>query len=140
MALVNFERLAQSDYVAEQFGARCRPSAGSTPSRCRVRWPMPCSDHDGSNQAKGDAAADRPWRTTKPRSNIGADWQAGKASAEATTDCCKRSVMLHLRKLPKRSWTCSIGEFLRQSIWDGLFEAAGELLMRRPGILSLHGR
>jgi hypothetical protein len=25
-----------------------------------------------------------------------------------------------------------------QSVWDGLFQAAGELLMRRPGILSLH--
>jgi hypothetical protein len=25
-----------------------------------------------------------------------------------------------------------------QSLWDGVFEAAGELLMRRPGILSLH--
>src|SRR5205085_12240093 len=25
-----------------------------------------------------------------------------------------------------------------QSIWDSLFSAAGELLMRRPGILSLH--
>ena len=25
-----------------------------------------------------------------------------------------------------------------RSLWDGLFEAAGELLMRRPGILSLH--
>ena len=25
-----------------------------------------------------------------------------------------------------------------QSIWDGLFAAAGELLIRRPGILSLH--
>ena len=25
-----------------------------------------------------------------------------------------------------------------QVVWDGLFNAAGELLMRRPGILSLH--
>ena len=29
-------------------------------------------------------------------------------------------------------------EVAPQSIWDALFDAAGELLMRRPGIVSLH--
>ncbi len=95
--------------------------------------------HEGSNPAQRDADADRPFRHNRQRlRKIRSDWQSGKPSASATVDllntlrhastddACRQVVALLNRGVAA------------QSIWDALLNAAGELMMRRPGIIALH--
>ncbi|MGB0579671.1 MAG: hypothetical protein ACPGVU_08225 [Limisphaerales bacterium] len=95
--------------------------------------------HGGGNPAKRDDAADRPWRRNLQLApTLRQDWLAGKTDLEATKamlqalrsanaeDACQSAVRLINRGVAP------------QSIWDAIFEAAGELLMRRPGIIALH--
>jgi hypothetical protein len=96
--------------------------------------------HEGSNPAKRDAESDRPWReNVKRAAAIRTDWRKGKVTSEATTD------LLALMRSPSHADGCErIVELLNKgvdpsSIWDGLFLAAGELLMRKPGIVGVHG-
>jgi hypothetical protein len=92
------------------------------------------------NPAKADLAADRPWRNNLSQvGRIRADWLNGEVDASATRD-----VMETFRHASADDASAKVVELLNrkvspQSIWDGIFDAAGELLMRRPGILSLHG-
>ncbi len=95
--------------------------------------------HSGGNPAKGDAREDRPWRR-----NVGLattfrpDWLSGKSDPAATTE------MLSAFRSADEDQACDLAVSLLnrgvapQSIWDAVFAAAGELLMRRPGIISLH--
>ncbi len=91
------------------------------------------------NPAKADFEADRPWRRNlSVAGKIRADWQDGKPSAAAGTE-----MLASLRQASPAEASDKAIELLNrgvapQSVWDGLFQAAGELLMRRPGILSLH--
>jgi hypothetical protein len=69
---------------------------------------------------------------------IRADWRHGKPDRDAT-----REVLDTLRTANADEASDKVVELLNrevapQSIWDALFDAAGELLMRRPGIVSLH--
>ncbi len=96
-------------------------------------------EHDGDNPAKRDADPDRPWRENLKRATqIGANWRAGKASPEATAD------FLAALRTGSESETCDKAvEMLKKgvaadSLWDGLFLMAGELLMRQPGIVGIH--
>lgn len=95
--------------------------------------------HEGTNPARRDADADRPWRENQRRlTRIRAEWQNGRTNGTAAGD-----LLASLR-------TCSPGEASDQivtllnrevspaSLWDGLFLMAGELLMRQPGIVGLH--
>jgi hypothetical protein len=91
------------------------------------------------NPAKADLPADRPFRKNVPAANtIRADWLNGKPSADATAEM--------LRTIREGSAADASAKALElvnrgvapQSIFDALFDGAGELLMRRPGILSLH--
>jgi hypothetical protein len=91
------------------------------------------------NPAKSDLSADRPWRNNQlAASKIRDGWLDGESSSAATRE------MLHvLRQASADEASAKVIELLNrrvapQSIWDGLFDAGGELLMRRPGILSLH--
>jgi hypothetical protein len=96
-------------------------------------------DHEGENPAKRDAQADRPWRRNQTiASKIRAEWQDGKPSSAATTE-----LLDTIRQASPDEAADKVIQILNkgiapQSIWDGIFAAAGELLMRRPGILSLH--
>ena len=96
-------------------------------------------DHEGENPAGRDADADRPWRQNQERiRKIRPDWQGGNASADATRemlkvvrdgspdDACETAVELLNRG------------YSPQSLWDGILDGSGELLMRRPGIIALH--
>jgi hypothetical protein len=92
-----------------------------------------------ANPAKSDLPADRPWRR-----NVGlvkkvrAGWLHGKPDRDVTRE------MLNLLRTANADEACDkVVELLNreiapQSIWDALFDAAGEMLMRRPGIVSLH--
>src|SRR5207245_1619999 len=91
------------------------------------------------NPAKADLPPDRPWRHNQAIvAKIRSDWQDGKPNAGATTE-----LLQTLRHASADEAAGKVVELLNngvaaQSIWDGLFETAGELLMRRPGIVSLH--
>lgn len=96
-------------------------------------------DHEGENPAKRDAEADRPGRRNlKLVKEIRADWQSGKPDADATKIFLKT-----LRESSSEKASDRVVELLKrgvapQSLWDALFAAAGELLMRKPGIVTLH--
>jgi hypothetical protein len=96
--------------------------------------------HEGGNPAKRDSDMDRPWRDNLKRSaRIRADWRKGKVTPQAATD------MLTTMRSGGHADGCEqIVELLNKgvdpsSIWDGLFLAAAELLMRNPGIIGVHG-
>ncbi|MEN8773432.1 MAG: hypothetical protein ABF379_00200 [Akkermansiaceae bacterium] len=95
--------------------------------------------HNGSNPAKSDHEADRPGRLNdKLLHEIRGDWQRGELKAKSATE------MLNI--LRNGTWEAAsrkVVELLNegtspQSIWDGLFQHASEMLMRKPGIVSLH--
>jgi hypothetical protein len=91
------------------------------------------------NPAKADLSADRPWRANRTAAaKIRADWLEGKPSDAATT-----ALLETLRHASPDEASAKVIELLNrgiapQSITDAFFAAAGELLVRRPGILSLH--
>jgi hypothetical protein len=92
-----------------------------------------------ANPAKSDLPADRPGRRNlELRRKIRTDWLAGKISREATEE-----MLQTLRQGSAQDTSEKAVELLNrgiapQSIWDALFDGAGELLMREPGIRSLH--
>ncbi len=92
-----------------------------------------------ANPAKNDLPADRPGRRNlELRDQIRADWLDGKTDPGATTE-----MLQTIRQGSALDTSAKVIELLDrgvapQSIWDALFDGAGELLMRQPGILSLH--
>jgi hypothetical protein len=95
--------------------------------------------HEAGNPAKDDLEPDRPWRENLPRAaKIRQGWQHGKVAPEASAD------LLAVERGGSPSEAADhVVELLNKgidpaSIWDGLFLAAGELLMRQPGIIALH--
>jgi hypothetical protein len=91
------------------------------------------------NPAKADLPADRPWRANRAAvAKIRPDWLEGKPSESATTELLET-----LRHASPDEASGKVIDLLNrgvapQSISDAFFVTAGELLMRRPGILSLH--
>jgi len=95
--------------------------------------------HEGENPSKRDAEADRSGRRNeKLLKEIPAAWQNGKPDADATKS--------FLNTLRESSWEQASDHAVEllargvapQSLWDALFATAGELLMRKPGIATLH--
>ena len=91
------------------------------------------------NPAKADLDADRPWRNNQSVvRKIRPDWLDGTPNSAATTE-----MLQALRQASPEEASGKVLELLNkhvapQSIWDALFDGAGEMLMRRPDILSLH--
>lgn len=92
-----------------------------------------------NNPAENDFPADRPYRDNLRRvSRIRAGWQRGRVSRDATAE-----LLATLRSAAPGDASERVVGLLNDgidpaSIWDGLFLTAGELLMRRPGIVGLH--
>jgi hypothetical protein len=95
--------------------------------------------YDGENPAKADAAPDRPgrrnWELAK---KVRADWLEGKAMPDAT-----KHLLSTFRTASDEEACAAVVEALNEgvspgSVWDAILGAAGELLMRKPGIMSLH--
>ena len=97
-------------------------------------------NHEGQpNPAENDLDADRPWRKNTERAKtLREHWQGGRLDPASTKelvntfrsgssdDVCEQVVeMVNNNVSP-------------QSIYDAMFLAAGELLMRQPGIVALH--
>jgi hypothetical protein len=97
-------------------------------------------DHRGSgNPAKGNDIADVPGRVNAKRAReLAGKGRGGKHSAEAGRD-----LLATLRTASANDASLKVAELLKKgihpdSLWDGLFLSAGELLMRAPGIVGLH--
>ena len=96
-------------------------------------------EHEGDNPANRDADADRPWRKNLERARgINAGWMQGKDSPDATKE------MLKVLREGSTDEACETAVALLnrgaspQSLWDAILDGSGEMLMRRPGIISLH--
>src|SRR5437016_1264488 len=92
-----------------------------------------------ANPAGSDLPADRPGRRNfELRANLPDDWLDGKVERAATTE-----MLQSIRQGSAADTSAKAVELLNrgaapQSIWDAFFDGAGELLMREPGIRSLH--
>ena len=95
--------------------------------------------HDAGNPAKDDLEPDRPWRENiKKAAAVRAGWQRGKVTPEASAD-----LLAALRTVSAGEAADKVVDLLNKgidpaSVWDGFFLAAGEMLMRQPGIVALH--
>ena len=91
------------------------------------------------NPAKSDLPADRPWRrNVELVKKIRAGWAHGKADRDATRDLLDTLRTANPDEASEKVVELLNREVAPQSVWDALFDAAGEMLMRRPGIVSLH--
>lgn len=95
--------------------------------------------HEEPNPSASDLEADKPWRRSLEKvSEIRDNWLGGKVSSAATTDL--------LATMRTGSWSDANQKVLDllnsgvapRSIQDALHLGASELLVRQPGIYSLH--
>jgi hypothetical protein len=98
-------------------------------------------NHNGEpNPAQSDLAADRDWRRHADKLDlIPQNWLDGK-----NDDTMPNKLFASFRQASPTETVDLAVDALRggvapQSIWDGVFVGAGELLMRQPGIIGLHG-
>ncbi len=96
-------------------------------------------NRQGEDPLRGDHPADRPWRVNRTLvTKIRSGWSVGRPDAGAADQ-----LVTALRDADDRQAAELVVELLNsgvapQSIWDGLFAAAAELVYRQPGIVSLH--
>jgi hypothetical protein len=94
---------------------------------------------NGPNPSTSDLSPDRPGRRNERRAKeIRSDWLAGKPDAAAT-----REMLAVLREADEEAVCDRAVALLNRgaapsSLYDALFQFAGELLMRAPGIITLH--
>lgn len=92
------------------------------------------------NPAKGDHAADRPYRKNlELLKTIRADWKTGKPNAAVTKDFINTLHDASPEAAAKQAVKLLNKGVSAKSLWDAIFLSAGELLMRQPGIIGLHG-
>lgn len=95
--------------------------------------------YDGENPSKSDQEADRPGRrNVELAAKVRPDWQDGKADEGATT-----RLLEMFRQASDEDSSKAVVDALNHglsadTIWDAILAASGELMMRRPGIISLH--
>ncbi len=97
-------------------------------------------NYEGSGSpAARDELADRPGRENSKRvTEIRDGWLDGKLDDSATLemlDALRTGSYQDTSSLVVQQLNRGIGP---QSIWDGMFAAASEMLMQQPGIVSLH--
>jgi hypothetical protein len=91
------------------------------------------------NPAKTDDPADRPGRKNRELiKEIRPEWREGKPDPEAATE-----LLAVFRQASAEDAAREVVRLLNKgvaatSVWDAVLAGAGELLMRRPGIPSLH--
>lgn len=96
-------------------------------------------EHGGENPADNDYEADLPGRkNAELLKSIRVGWQQGEAKNEATTE-----LLTVFREGGWEDASTKVVELLNkgiapQSLWDAIFQHAAEMLMRKPGIVSLH--
>lgn len=95
--------------------------------------------HEGANPADRDGEPDRPGRRNRTLAkSIRADWLDGKLDDDATREL----LGVFRQGASEEACDAAVAMLNRgvspQSIWDAMFVGAAELLMRQPGIVSLH--
>ncbi|MEW4486855.1 hypothetical protein AB1L42_02170 [Thalassoglobus sp. JC818] len=98
-------------------------------------------NHEGDGDpSQHDYEADRPWRTNDPLAGeIPIEWQSGELNSTATRDLIAAMHRDSAGDVSKAAQQAIVDGVNPQSIWDAVFVSAGELLMRQPGIVGLHG-
>lgn len=95
--------------------------------------------HEGDCPAKRDDPADRPGRRNLELcGKIRAEWRDGKPDDGATRDLLAALRQGSEEDLPKKAVELLNGGVSPRSLWDAYLAGAGELVMRRPDIRSLH--
>jgi hypothetical protein len=95
--------------------------------------------HEGENPMQADSAADRAGRRNRELiAHIKPEWRDGKPDASATTD-----LLATFRQASDLDAASAVVATLNRgvapaSVWNALLTGAGEVLMRRPGIIGLH--
>lgn len=91
------------------------------------------------NPAKADLAADRPFRqNVEGVKAIREGWLAGKTEAGATKEMLQGLRTASAQESSELTMKLLNEGVAPQSLFDAFFDGAGELLMRAPGIVSLH--
>src|SRR5262245_19895548 len=91
------------------------------------------------NPAKADEAADRPGRKNRESAKeIRPEWRAGKPDPAAATELLAAFRQASAEEASKTVVSLLNKGVAAQSMWDAVLAGAGELLMRQPGIVSLH--
>jgi hypothetical protein len=96
-------------------------------------------EYDGENPARRDLAPDRPGkRNLQLVLDVRKDWMEGLREPGAAQE-----LLAVLREGSDEDSSGKVVQLLNrgvapQTLWDALFQAAGELVMRAPGIVSLH--
>lgn len=98
-------------------------------------------NHSGeTNPGTSDHSVDRPWRkNTELLDDIPKNWLSGKlddAVPAELIEACRHEGPTTAAKTAADAMSLGAAP---QSVWDGVFLGAGELLMRQPGIIALHG-
>jgi hypothetical protein len=98
-------------------------------------------NHSGEpNPANSDLDADRPWRENASMlDRIPESWLDGKIDDTVPTklfETFRKGSPAAANETAIDAFSHGVGP---QSVWDGVFLGAGELLMRQPGIIGLHG-
>jgi hypothetical protein len=95
----------------------------------------------GGNPAKSDQDADRPGRENlELRKKIRPDWREGKLDSSATSGFVEAFRQGSAKEMAQKTVDCLNGGIAAQSIWDAIHLAAGEILMSRVNIQSLHSQ
>lgn len=95
--------------------------------------------YTGENPARADLEPDRPWKFN--RSVVGQvppAWRGGKRDPAATADLLTVARTADSEAMSKKAVDLLRSGVSAGSLWDALLPSGGEILMRRPGILSLH--
>ena len=98
-------------------------------------------NHSGEpNPSTSDLDADRPWRdNSELLARIPENWLSGTIDDSVPSqlfETFRRGTPLNAAESAVDALSHGVAA---QSIWDGVFVGAGELLMRQPGIIGLHG-
>lgn len=94
-----------------------------------------------ANPSRSDLRADRPWAANRPRlADIPASWRSGRKDSGART-----ALLQGLRQTSEEDAGGLVVEHLKRgvapaTVWDALFAAAAELIVRRPGIVPVHAQ
>ena len=98
-------------------------------------------NHEGDpNPSTSDLGPDRPWRQNASLlPKLPTNWWNNPGKPEAAKD-----LIATFREASAHDAATAAAGMLEQgigaqTIWDGVFVGAGELLMRQPGIVGLHG-
>lgn len=91
------------------------------------------------NPSKADLPADRPYRRNQQLvGEIRPGWVEGKVDADSTKEMLKTIRAGSAADAGEKALQLLNAGVSPQSLFDAYFAGAGELLMRSPGILSLH--